>query len=63
MIFVLPIHNVLFEQLWGHAVHSGWAQNIGRCTLRERDRLGGPKSKIDKIQLPKAKIRLKLQAY
>ena len=31
------LHSMLFEQLWGHAVHSGWAQKVRRCALPKRD--------------------------
>ena len=57
------LHSVIFEQLWGHAVHSGWVQKLRGWALPKRDRQDGSKSKIDKIHFKKAKIRLNSRRY
>ena len=45
------LHSVLFEQLWGHAVHSGRVQKNGGCALYKRDRQDCQKTKVDNIQI------------
>ena len=57
------LHSMLFEQLWGHPVHSGWAQKTRSGALPERNREICSRSKIDKIPMSKATTCLKSWPY